>query len=73
MNSPDQVDQYESKRDFLDEVEQFLSGKADDLAKVRSNVGLLPDSADKDELEWEPKLFNVESIVVFRRIGYTLL
>lgn len=33
------IDQYESKREFLQTIEKFMSTKADDLARTRTHLG----------------------------------
>lgn len=47
-----EVDQLESQRDFLDEIEEFLGQKADDLARVREHLGMQGGKKNDKKTDW---------------------
>ena len=51
LDSDLDVDRYESERAFLDEIEDFVSKRAVDLARVREHLGMTAGNSDDGRVD----------------------
>jgi len=47
------IDQFESHRDFLQTISEFVSVKAENYAHARDHVGMMAGREDDDRVDWE--------------------